>query len=54
MIDYICPKFSFFQEMFIRKAIGIFVAGLGIGMAVIIFSLIAHKGYVYHKKGIAA
>lgn len=38
---------------FARKTLALLVAGLGVGMAVILCALIAHKGYVYHKKGIS-
>ena len=40
------------QEVFIRKCLSALVTGIGIGFSIIMISLVAHKGYVYSKKGL--
>ena len=40
----------FSQEVFIYKISGGMVVALGFGIALVLISLIGHKGYVYAKK----
>eukprot|EP00112_Aurelia_sp_Birch-Aquarium-sp1_P015256 Seg3367.2 transcript_id=Seg3367.2/GoldUCD/mRNA.D3Y31 product="Ferric-chelate reductase 1" protein_id=Seg3367.2/GoldUCD/D3Y31 len=48
------PQVFSTKEVFIRKCLSALVTGVGIGFSIIMISLVAHKGYVYSKKGLTS